>query len=621
MLLQPGAKRLMIFAYHDPGGVVDDYVVYLLSQMRRRCAEQWAVINGEISPEAEEKIRPYCDEIIYRPNQGFDVSAYKEAFLGLENPENYEEILFYNQTIFGPVCPLEPMFAEMDARDLDFWGLTRHKGAHTASWDNSACIAPHLQSFFFAVRKSLFLQAEFTEYWRKLPPIEGYWDAVGKHEVVFTSHFEKLGYHWQAYLCTEDLEAYNDYPLMGMPTELLQRGCPFIKRKSFLCGRHSYSTVPQGAAPRQLYNWLMQNPRYPLRYITQNLLRTAAPAQLRDILTLYFPLPQGNTADSGSQNTAAVLWFAQHPMAEILLRAAQNLPAHTALFCLFATAELEEEFGPQLPKWATCCKTGIHGFWHLFGPLWEELAPFTYLLYLSNGLPLLLDEFADETSLETAIECLAPEGCLALLNQHPALGLLVPPTPLHQENLSLGLNWPRVASELKPNLEAAGFHLPLGEDGPGFALRGGMFFARLAAVAPLARFAYEEGHFTGEYPGFEYLPPLAAQSGGWLTATACRFETAANLWENSRVLLRDMTAKWATARMRRSDQLLFRQQAILDFYHERRHQMTLEQAFAAKLSMRQKIWICLQILVKPETFEKWHKTNENLPALPPDELE
>ena len=45
-------------------------------------------------------------------------------------------------------------------------------------------------------------------------------------------------------------------------------------------------------------------------------------------------------------------------------------------------------------------------------------------------------------------------------------------------------------------------------------------------------------------------------------------------------------------------------QWIKDFYDERRYQMTLEQAFKAKLSFKQKLWIISQLLLSPQAFER-----------------
>lgn len=618
MLLEQDAKRLSIFAYYDADGVVDDYVIYLLEQVGAHCAKQIVVVNGALLPEAEKRLRACCTQLMIRPNEGFDVTAYQEAFLQAEDVEQYEEVLFYNQTVFGPVCPLGPMFESMAQQDVDFWGLTRHKGAHSASWDTNVAIAPHVQSYFFAVRKSLFMAPAFYEYWENLPKIESYWDAVGKHEVLFTEHFKNIGYTWDVYLHTEDLEAYNDYPLMGMPTELLARGCPFVKRKSFLCNRHSYSTVPQGAAPRMLYDWMCEKTQYPIALIVQNLLRTSDIATLQDAMTLVYDV-RASRGKAGKN--VVVLWFAQDALAPVLCRAAQALQKDTSMICLFATQALKNQYSPELLRNVKCIVTPQNGAEHLFGALWGKVEAYENVLYLHNGLPQILHEFADATTLGIAVESLVPKGCDALLNEHPEFGAIVPVHSLHQENLSLGLNWPTVAAQLRESLADAGIAVPLGAEKPGFAVRGGMFFARTEAVRPLTKFTFRDAYFEGLYPAWDFLVPLAVQSAGFLTAVSCAQQQAYIAMENDRVLLRSMAEKWATPSMRCCDQLLFRQQAILDFYRERRYQMTLEQAFQAKLTLKQKLWICAQIFLKPETFAKLHKKASVPPTPQIDPLE
>ena len=127
MILQDGVKRLGIFAYFDADGIVDDYVAYLVSEVGKYCVRQVCIINGTLTAESEEKLRAAGGEIVFRENRGYDITAYRDALLAQDLSE-IDEVLFYNQTIFGPVCPLDAMFRKMEAQDVDFWGLSRHKG-------------------------------------------------------------------------------------------------------------------------------------------------------------------------------------------------------------------------------------------------------------------------------------------------------------------------------------------------------------------------------------------------------------------------------------------------------------------------------------------------------------
>lgn len=608
MRLEQNASRLAIFAYYDKDGVVDDYIPYLLEQVGRFCKRQIVVVNGALNDAGRKKLESCCDEVICRENSGFDITAYKETLLRLQDSwAQYDELLLYNQTIFGPVCSLQPMFDEMASRDVDFWGLTRHKGAHAASWDDTQPIPPHVQSFFFAVRKSMFTDPRFLAYWTDLPEIRTYWDAVGKHEVLFTQHFAQMGFVWDVYVSTQDLECYNDYPLMGMPVTLMeQRGCPFFKRKNFLVPRFEYTTVPQGRATQELYEYLRDKTDYPVQLVFQNLLRTEDLSSVVDALNLYFDAENGDTAQD---STAAVLYFAEENLSPMLARAAMDLPDGTVCYALFASAELEAKWKSALPSGTVCQVISQPAPAVMFGALWQELKKFTYLLYLSGDLPQLLEEFADATSLQTAIDTLRPARATAVLQQHPEIGVLCPPMPSHQETLSLGVNLPEQADAMQALLERADIHVKIRRDRGGIASRGGMFFARTDALAKLTNvpFTGEADVFDGMYPLWEFMPLLAAQDAGYMTGFLYTQQGAITALSNRGAALNSILDMWKEPGMTRYDQIRFRMQGILDFYEERHDQMTLEQAFHAKLTLRQKLWICLQIVLKPETFAKLHK--------------
>lgn len=620
MILPSGARRLAIFAYYDPDGRVDAYIPYLLNAVRPYCTRQVAVVNGTLCPAGLAALEACADEVVLRPNQGYDVTAYKEAFLAVEDLSAYDEILFYNQTIFGPVCPLDGMFTAMAARDVDFWGLTRHKGARAASWDDSVPILPHVQSFFFAVRASLFRAPEFTAYWQGLPPIETYWDAVGKHEVVFTDHFARKGYTWDVYVPTGDLEVYNDYPLMGMPVTLLeQRGCPFFKRKTFITERHQYTTVPQGAAARELYRYLREKTSYPTALVTENLLRTAPLADSVKALGLVYDVAHTPPRPA---DVAVVLNVTTPTLAPMLAQAARALPADTPVWVLCADDDLRRAMARALPG-AVCTLCETRGPQALFGPLWPQAAAHEYLLYLSDDMPLLLEQFADATSLDAAVDALRPGPCAALMEADENLGLLIPLMPSHQEALTLGLNLPQAAEALDAVLQKAGAPVPLGK-AAGIASRGGMFFGRTKALTPLARASLPDGLFEGLFPAWELLPMLAAQGAGFLTAFAAAPDKVSNELMNKSAMLDQVEALWATPRKMTYGHLYYRMEAMMDFYYERRYQMTLEQAFAAPLTAKQKLWICLQILLKPTTFQKLHRLlgrKGEAPPLPADPLD
>ena len=114
---------------------------------------------------------------------------------------------------------------------------------------------------------------------------------------------------------------------------------------------------------------------------------------------------------------------------------------------------------------------------------------------------------------------------------------------------------------------------------------------------------------------------VAAHEAGFLIGYSARYAELGRLLTNVSAMLTQTEEVWQTKNNRTFDRVLFRMKAIRDFYYERRFQMTLEQAFEADLTWKQKLWICLQIVLKPETFRKLHPGTGEEPAHPEDVLD
>lgn len=127
---ESSVKRLGIFFFYDAEGVVDDYIPTLLNGFRPYLSEMTIVCNGKLNEAGEKILSSYTNNLIVRPNEGFDVWAYKTAMesYGWEKLVSFDEVVLFNATIMGPVYPFSEMFETMDQRDLDFWGITKfHK--------------------------------------------------------------------------------------------------------------------------------------------------------------------------------------------------------------------------------------------------------------------------------------------------------------------------------------------------------------------------------------------------------------------------------------------------------------------------------------------------------------
>ncbi len=118
-------KRLLIFSHYNKQNLLSDYVIYTLKEMNHLFAKVVFVSNSIIDKEDAKKLEPYCDKVLIRKNIGFDFGGWKEAILdeGFESLSEYDSMTLMNDTCFGPLQDMTPIYQNMESREIDFWGL------------------------------------------------------------------------------------------------------------------------------------------------------------------------------------------------------------------------------------------------------------------------------------------------------------------------------------------------------------------------------------------------------------------------------------------------------------------------------------------------------------------
>ena len=260
-------NRIAIYVFHDSDKIVDKYVPTFLNELRKYVKYLLVVINGEINEEGKNCIQEVCDDILIRPNKGYDITGYKEGIehIGWDNISEFDECIFVNSTLYGPIFPFKDMFLEMDKRDIDFWGITKH---HKVDYDAfGTCkygyIPEHIQSSFLVIRKSMNSSSKYREVWDTLPEINSYGEAIGFFEVIFTKESEEKGFKSDVYINTDYLEGFTRYPLMMMSDELvINKRCPVIKQKSFFQNYFDILTDTFGNATVDVFDYIQNYTNY-----------------------------------------------------------------------------------------------------------------------------------------------------------------------------------------------------------------------------------------------------------------------------------------------------------------------------------------------------------------------
>ena len=328
--------RLGLFLFYDSEGIVDDYVTYMLEDMMKNLSHLCILVNGDLTSEGRKAFEKFTDHILVRSNRGFDVGAWKDAMIdefGFEKLEEFDEVILFNDSFFGPVYPFKEMFDEMDERDLDFWAMTVHGAAPDP---RDLFPYPHrpryLQLFFLVMRKRFVKSDDFKEYWQNMPYYEDFNDVGYKHQAVFTKHFEDLGYKWAAYSDTSELEetvekslSFHTYDMYDM---VKNRKLPVVKRKAFKLPRRSHLIFNSCMDIASTMDYVKNNSDYDMSLIYKYYLRTVSPYEFSTILNAKDIIPKENfDKDYESDRNIVLLLQMNYPeMSEYICGYLQNVP-------------------------------------------------------------------------------------------------------------------------------------------------------------------------------------------------------------------------------------------------------------------------------------------------------
>lgn len=271
--LPVGARRLILYSFFDSQGRVDAFVLASLRGLRPHAAELIVVVNGNVDDDGRQALETVADRVLTRENTGLDIGAHRDALERLADElSSFDEIVMTNDTWYGPVRPWGPIFAQMAARAVHFWGLTDHASVARNPLTGRRGAPYHLQSYWIAVRRDMFLSRHWRRYWSSLGSIDTYVDAVVRHELRFTRWFSRHG--WRSGVVF-GCEAYTtENPSLFEARELIGDGCPALKRRALF---HWPPLLASRGATGPASMQAAVDAGYPADLILANLARTVPP--------------------------------------------------------------------------------------------------------------------------------------------------------------------------------------------------------------------------------------------------------------------------------------------------------------------------------------------------------
>lgn len=513
-------QRLGIYCFYDKYGHAASFIKTFLDDLRDNLDDLVVVVNGQLSDQARQLFSEYTKTIIVRENKGLDVAAYKQAILtlGWEKLESYDEVICLNDTVMGPVYPFREMFACMDRKDVDFWGITAYAGETV----DKEQIPTHLQAYWHAYRRSLVSSPAFHEYWETMPLWKDYAEVTRKHEMTFTKHFTDLGFTWASYIDWRKYQGYSSYPLLYMPMQIVRDDrCPIFKRRSFFVDYSAYFDQTAGQPALDLYEYLRDHTDYDVDMIWDAILPSYNIDDIRKAMHLDYVLPsQAIDPQTHDRPRSAFIYHVYFmDLLEDTCHYIASLPEETDLYITSTEDKIPQireymqqhgishqaTFIPVINRGrdvsallVAACPVVLSGKYDVIGFAHDKKSSQNQ----ENGHHGTESQgFAYKLMENTLGSEAYVKNILTLFAENPRLGQVTPPPPYHALYFAhtiphdWGANYEITKELLEDRL---GIHVPLSPTKPTASAMGSCYWFRVEALKPLFEYGWKYEDFLPE---------------------------------------------------------------------------------------------------------------------------
>lgn len=229
VLVPPKARRrVAVFASYTSDGILPPQVIPYLEGLQLLTTAIVVVCDNELQPSEIQKLSKLTAHVITGRHGEYDFGSYKRGVAWLRESgllDAADDLILCNDSCYGPIGSFAPMFAEMEAKNLDLWGATE---SHEISY--------HLQSFFVVLSHTAFNSSAFITFMDSIEKQANVQEVIKKYEVGLTQTLIKSGLKPGAMISNDFMGPHNNDPtyrnLTIFPRFTIQKGLPLIKVKS-----------------------------------------------------------------------------------------------------------------------------------------------------------------------------------------------------------------------------------------------------------------------------------------------------------------------------------------------------------------------------------------------------
>jgi len=219
-------RLVCVFSHFDAAGRILPYVQRYLSELVR-CGFELHLVTTSPNLRSSDRleveragVRVHC-----RENVGMDFASWQWALNHVVPLGEVDWLLLVNDSVFGPIFDLEPLFCAQFAKNWDFWGIT---DSYEVAW--------HLQSYFLCFRGDVarseafrkVFEVDFTRLTKR--------SIIRRGEISLSQSLHRSGFRGAAVCPFDALRKLRNFGQCNAThfywDQLIARlRCPFVKRE------------------------------------------------------------------------------------------------------------------------------------------------------------------------------------------------------------------------------------------------------------------------------------------------------------------------------------------------------------------------------------------------------
>ena len=225
-------KRAVVFAHYDKDSIIDDYVIYYLKELKKIAATIVFVSCCNLSDKEIEKLNGIASHVIAQIHDEYDFGSYKRGFLYLQDKlDEFDELIFANDSCYGPLYPLEKVFSKMGNEHCDFWGITKNNFGYKKNLKHFFVKRPHVQSYFIVFKQKIFTQDFFADFMQSIKHLQTKKEIISKYEIGLTELLKEKGFKFKTFI--NAYENINNITILKWRQIIEKYQMPFVKKSLF----------------------------------------------------------------------------------------------------------------------------------------------------------------------------------------------------------------------------------------------------------------------------------------------------------------------------------------------------------------------------------------------------